>query len=80
MLETPMAAYKFKHFVTLDHSNKFDALHDPGSAHHILESTDAKNAGREIAIAKGHALPPESHHSHSLGQGKILWRLIVSHN
>ena len=80
MLETPMAAYKFKHFVTLDHSNKFDALHDPGVSAPYPGIYRCEECGREIAIAKGHALPPESHHSHSLGQGKILWRLIVSHN
>lgn len=72
-----MAQYKFPKFLQQSDHNAYDSLHEPG--------TDAANAGiyrcaacgDEIGIAKGHKLPPQNHHQHAPGLGKIQWQLIV---
>ncbi|EQD58023.1 hypothetical protein B1A_10996, partial [mine drainage metagenome] len=33
--------------------------------------------GDEIGIAKGHTLPPQNHHQHAAGVGRIRWQLVV---
>ena len=33
--------------------------------------------GHEIGIAKGHKLPPQNHHQHAPGIGRIQWQLLV---
>ena len=74
-----MATYKFLRMLSLDSSIKFDDLHDAGVVAPYPGIYRCEECGREIAIANGLALPPEGHHSHALGQGRIRWRLVVSH-
>ena len=33
--------------------------------------------GEEIGIAQGHTLPPQNHHQHPAGPGRIEWQLIM---
>jgi hypothetical protein len=74
-----MATYKFPALLKLDESNKFDGFHEPGVSAPYPGIYRCKECGKEIAIAKGHTLPPE--HSHEkLGQGKVSWGLVVSHD
>lgn len=32
-----------------------------------------------IAIAGGHTLPTQNHHTHTTAQGAVRWKLMVSH-
>jgi hypothetical protein len=81
-LETGMATYKFKDFLQLDDSSKFDGFHNPGIKAPYPGIYRCAECGKEIAIAEGHTLPSENHHDHDrkLGQGKIRWGLVVSHD
>jgi hypothetical protein len=67
-----MATYKFLRLLSLDHKNKFDVLHDPGVNAPYPGIYRCEECGKEIAIAHGHPLPPESHHSHAVGQEVIV--------
>jgi hypothetical protein len=75
-----MATYKFLRLLSLDHSSKFDDLHDPGVIAPYPGIYRCEECGKEIAIAHSHTLPPGDRHQHALGQGKIRWRLVVSHD
>jgi hypothetical protein len=79
-VETQMATYKYLRLLSLDSSTKFDDLSDAGVSAPHPGIYRCEECGREIVIAQSHNLPPETHHSHSLGQGRIRWRLAVSHN
>lgn len=35
---------------------------------------------REITSNEGDPFPPQNHHQHTLGQGKIEWKLLVRTN
>ncbi|MGH8049122.1 MAG: protein L [Arenimonas sp.] len=70
---------QYKHGEHLQHSDNtaYDTRHTPG--------TEAANAGiyrcvacgDEIGIAKGHTWPPQNHHQHAPGTGRIEWQLLV---
>lgn len=72
-----MAQYKYGDRLVKSESTAFDEKRAPG--------TEAPNAGiyrcaacgDEIGIAKGHTLPPQNHHQHASGAGRIEWRLLV---
>jgi hypothetical protein len=75
-----MATYKYLRLLSLDYGGKFDDLHDPGVSAPYPGIYRCEECGKEIAIAHSHTLPPEGHHQHALGQGKVRWRLAVSHD
>lgn len=72
-----MAQYKYGNYLAKSDHSAYDAKHSPG--------VEAPNAGiyrcvacgDEIGIAKGHTLPPQNHHQHAPGVGKIEWQLLV---
>lgn len=72
-----MAQYKYGSYLSQSDHSEYDAKYSPG--------VEAPNAGiyrcvacgDEIAIAKVHKLPPQNHHQHSPGAGKIEWKLLV---
>ena len=72
-----MAQYKYGQHLNKGDSEVYDKKCSPGS--------NADNAGiyrcaaccDEIGIAKGHTLPPQNHHQHAPGVGKIEWHLLV---
>lgn len=72
-----MARYKYEKYLTKSEHSAYDEKLAPG--------IETSNAGiyrcvacdDEIGIAKGHKLPPQNHHQHAAGAGKIEWQLIV---
>lgn len=73
-----MAHFKYAKFVMPSQHPKFDVFHEPG-----VEAPNAgiyicQVCGREIGIAKGHKLPPQTHHAHLPGKGPIRWLLVVA--
>lgn len=74
-----MALYKNPQYLRQSDHAAFDTLSDPGTAAPYPGIYRCEVCGHEIAIARGHSLPPQDHHQHPQGQ-RIKWRLIVSHS
>ena len=72
-----MAMYKYDVFLTASQHEAFDTLHSPGATAPNAGVYRCHACGDEIGIAKGHTLPPQNHHQHSAGLGRIQWRLTV---
>ena len=72
-----MAQYKYGRLLTQNDHVAFDERHAPGSVAPNAGIYRCVNCSDEIAIAKGHVLPPQNHHQHSPGAGKIEWQLVV---
>lgn len=72
-----MAQYKYTQFLNVSDSMAYDALSSPGVAAPDAGIYRCHVCGHEIAIAKGHVLPPQTHHQHRPGDGPIQWRLTV---
>lgn len=72
-----MAQYKYAKFLTASDHAAFDYTHEPGSDTANAGIYRCVSCGHEIGIAKGHKLPPQNHHQHAQGVGKIAWQLIV---
>ncbi|CAE6765992.1 hypothetical protein R69927_05646 [Paraburkholderia domus] len=72
-----MAQYKYTQYLQQNSHAAYDTLYEPG-----VDAPDpgiyrCNACGREIGIAKGHKLPPQNHHQHAQGIGRIQWRLAV---
>ncbi len=74
-----MALYKYQAFIEQSNNEAFDQLQEPSAAALWPGIYRCHACGHEIAIAQGHTLPPQNHHQHRPGLGRILWRLVVSH-
>jgi hypothetical protein len=72
-----MAAYKEAKYLVQNTDNSFDQDHNPGVAAPFAGIYRCMGCHREIGIASGHILPPQSHHTHTPAQGHISWRMIV---
>lgn len=72
-----MAQYKYGQFLTQSSNSAYDAKYSPGVAAPNAGIYRCVACGDEIAIAKGHTLPPQNHHQHRQGVGKIEWQLLV---
>lgn len=72
-----MASYKYEKYVSKNDSAEFDKKHEPGSETYNAGIYRCFSCGDEIGIAKGHKLPPQNHHQHAPGLGKIEWQLLV---
>ena len=59
-----------------DHS-EYDKKYSPGTEAPNPGIYRCVSCGDEIGIAKGHVLPPQNHHQHAPGAGKIEWQLVV---
>ncbi len=72
-----MALYKYStHLGKSDHS-AFDEQYEPGTKTENAGVYRCVSCGDEIGIAKGHTLPPQNHHQHPTGLGRIRWQLVV---
>jgi len=75
-----MAYFKYQQFLSHHTHAAFDEKLPPGTATANPGIYRCVACGDEIAIAKGHVLPPQNHHQHPLGVGKIEWQLVVCAN
>lgn len=74
-----MAVYKYGSLLEVNNSEAFDRILEPGAEAPWAGIYRCEGCGREIGTAHGHALPPQNHHQHTYSQGRIRWRLVVSH-
>ncbi len=72
-----MALYKYSQHLKQSGDVAFDKKHAPGDEAPYPGIYRCVVCGDEIGIAKGHTLPPQNHHQHASGLGKIEWRLLV---
>ncbi len=72
-----MAQYKYSQYLNKSDHSAYDTKHSPGDTATNAGIYRCTNCGDEIAIAKGHTLPPQNHHQHNPSAGKIEWQLIV---
>lgn len=72
-----MAIYKNGNHLKRSDHEEFDKKHAPGSEAYNAGIYRCLVCGDEIGIAKGHTLPPQNHHQHAPGLGKIEWQLLV---
>jgi hypothetical protein len=74
-----MAIYKYAQYISKSDDAAFDRIHEPSVAAPNPGIYRCEGCGHEIATAGGHTLPPQNHHQHTTAQGRIRWRLVVSH-
>ena len=72
-----MAIYKHGEYLSRSDHEEFDKKHAPGAEAYNPGIYRCVACGDEIGIAKGHTLPPQNHHQHAVGLGKIEWQLLV---
>jgi hypothetical protein len=72
-----MATYKVASYLQQSDHAAFDQDNGPGVTAPYAGIYRCMGCHREIGIAHGHVLPPQSHHQHTATQGHIRWRLIV---
>jgi hypothetical protein len=72
-----MALYKNGDYVKQSNHAGFDDIYSSGDEAANAGIYRCTVCGDEIVIAEGHRLPPETHHKHEPGLGKIQWQLIV---
>lgn len=74
-----MALYKHPQYLEQSNNAIFDALHSAGQLAPYSGICHCEGCGGEVVSTSGHHLPPENHYQHTLAQGHIRWRLIVTH-
>ncbi|QEE38832.1 MULTISPECIES: hypothetical protein [unclassified Methylobacterium] len=72
-----MAWKKYDQFVTKGQGALFDQLSPPGTVCKHSGVYRCEICGHEAVSTKGHALPPQNHHTHPSRQ-PIQWRLTVA--
>jgi hypothetical protein len=73
-----MAFYKYPQlFQQVDHA-EFDRIYGPSMLAPWSGLYRCEGCGREVSSTRPHPLPPQNHHQHSVAQGPIRWRLIVT--
>lgn len=72
-----MAQYKYGDHLHHSTHSAYDTRHAPGTPAENAGIYRCVACGDEIGIAKGHTLPPQNHHQHAAGVGKIEWQLLV---
>jgi hypothetical protein len=76
--ESAMALYKYITLMMQSNDSAFDQLNEPSTAAPWPGIYRCQTCGHELAIAQGHTLPPQNHHHHQSGVGRIQWRLVIS--
>ena len=73
-----MALYKYDQlFKKLDNA-EFDKLYPPAAYTPWSGIYRCEGCGKEAVSTHTHPLPPQNHHQHTVVQGNIRWRLVVT--
>jgi hypothetical protein len=75
-----MALYKYAAYLSTSSHAAFDQINHPGTTTPWSGIYRCEGCGREITSVKDYSLPPQNHHQHTISQGTIRWKLVVTHN
>jgi hypothetical protein len=70
--------YKNPAHFHVNQSPQFDALNGPSTAAPTSGIYRCAGCGHEATSTKGHPLPPQDHHTHTVAEGKIRWQLVAA--
>ena len=76
-----MALYKYSthlHEYSGVNVEEFDKVYEPGTKSSWSGIYRCTACGHEAVHTIDKPLPPQSHHVHKPGQGKIQWKLVVT--
>jgi len=76
-----MAIYKYDthlHQYSGINNDEFDKLYEPGNKSSWSGIYRCTVCGHEAVHTNDKPLPPQNHHQHKAGLGKIQWKLVVS--
>lgn len=73
------ALYKYPQFLAVSDHQAFDQITESGVQTPYSGIYRCEGCGRCVTSVGGYPLPPQNHHQHTAQQGRIRWRLIVSH-
>jgi len=74
-----MATYKYSQYLNPLNHAAFDTITLVGQKAPYSGLYRCEGCGHEIVSTYGNTLPPQNHPQHSVAQGAIRWRLIVTH-
>jgi hypothetical protein len=77
---TEVALYKYQSLFAHFDNAEFDKLYEPGMFSAWSGIYRCEGCGREAVHTIGRPLPPQNHHQHTVAQGRIRWRLVVTDN
>lgn len=75
-----MAIFKYPEFLIRSEHEVFDKTFQPAAETPYSGIYRCRVCGHEIVSTKRHPLPPQDHHTHEPGKGKIEWQLVVTHH
>lgn len=73
-----MAFYKYPSILRQFDHTEFDRIYVPGATTGWSGIYRCEGCAREIVHTTDRHLPPQNHHQHTVAQGTIRWRLIVT--
>lgn len=73
-----MALYKYQQVLAHTDHEEFDKFYPPGAKTPWSGIYRCEGCAKEAVSTDTHPLPPQNHHQHTVAQGKIRWRLIVT--
>jgi hypothetical protein len=74
------ALYKNGQFLQKSEHAAFDGVHEASVPTPHSGIYRCEGCGKCVVSVHPHPLPPQNHHQHNAQQGRIRWRLIVSHD
>ena len=74
-----LALYKYNQFLEKSDHQAFDQVWEAAAQTQYSGVFRCEGCGRWVTSVYPHPLPPQNHHQHLPQQGRIRWRLIVSH-
>jgi hypothetical protein len=73
-----MALYEHSTHLYQTKHPEFNKDYEPSATSAWSGIYRCQGCAREIVHTTGKPLPPQNHHQHTIGQGKIRWRLLVT--
>jgi len=72
-----MAHYKYAHFLSQENDPIYDQIFEPGQTTPMSGVYRCEGCGKSVTSIKDRPLPPQNHHQHNAGEGRVRWRLAV---
>lgn len=73
------ALYKYSQLLKQSQDRAFDVVYEASVPTPLSGIYVCEGCGLCVTSVRTHPLPPQNHHQHAPAQGRIRWRLAVSH-